>query len=89
MVKFQTVPQDVASLRGIRKAMGISVEPVQGTDESQPIEVEDQEDSSQSNGAIQIDNSSNQLESLTQKNEGSFIDNEMLMETNGTVIDNL
>ncbi|KAL4233992.1 Bromodomain containing protein 7 [Mactra antiquata] len=82
-----TVPQNVTSLRGIRKAMGISVEPVQGTDESQPIEIEDQEESSQLNEVIQID--SNVVDSMLQKNEDNFIDNELLMETNDTVIDNL
>ncbi|XP_060577592.1 uncharacterized protein LOC132734762 [Ruditapes philippinarum] len=87
-----TIPQNITSLQGIRKAMGISVESVQGTDESQPIEIEDQDENSQSGDPAQTNlaDVNNQLETFTQNNdEVSFIDNEMLMETDGTMIDNL
>ncbi|XP_053402516.1 bromodomain-containing protein 7-like [Mercenaria mercenaria] len=86
----ETIPQNITSLQGIRKAMGISVESVQGTDESQPIEIEDE--NSQSNDATETvqEIDTNQLETLTQNNDAvNFIDNELLMETDGTVIDNL
>jgi len=73
--------------------MGISVEPVIGTDESQPIEIEDNDENSQSESAIQnkqgsLDQSGNSLQSGSATGD-SFIDNEMLMETDGTMIDNL
>lgn len=72
--------------------MGISVEPVEGTDESQPIEIEDQDENSQSGAVVQSMDSTNQSEGLFKINSAagdSFIDNELLMETDGTVIDNL
>lgn len=73
--------------------MGLSVEPVEGTDESQPIEIEDQDENSQSECAIQdnpasSDQSGNLFQGSSADND-NFIDNEMLMETDGTVIDNL
>lgn len=69
--------------------MGISVESVQGTDESQPIEIEDHDDSNQSNDIIQTVQD-NQLDNMTENNQAAnFLDNELLMETDGTVIDNL
>ena len=90
---MQVTPQDVTSLRGIRKAMGISVESVTGTDESQPIEIEDQDENSQSECAIgSVLNSgdpSNYMMQTEAASASSYIDNEMLMETDGTVIDNL
>ncbi|XP_052816064.1 bromodomain-containing protein 7-like [Mya arenaria] len=88
----EALPQDIASLRGIRKAMGISVESVIGTDESQPIEIEDQDDASQPGSAIDTTQETDQSETLFQNGSATgsqYIDNEMLMETDGTVIDNL
>ncbi|KAH3776669.1 hypothetical protein DPMN_178100 [Dreissena polymorpha] len=89
----EAYPRDVTSLRGIRKALGISVESVIGTDESQPIEIEDGDSFSQSNVSLQNDQDNSQLEAAYSydNNDGhqNIIDNELLMETDGTVIDNL
>lgn len=90
---FQAYPKDVASLRGIRKALGISVESVIGTDESQPIEIEDGDNLSQSNVLLQNEQGIPQFEAAygydNDDGHHNFIDNELLMETDGTVIDNL
>lgn len=86
----ETTPHSVVSLQGVRRAMGISLEEVEGAEENQPIEIEDQQQDNQSNYMIQ-NASADQSDSGLQNNMDSdqMINNEMLMAADDTLIDNL
>ena len=87
---FQTIPQNISSLQGIRSAMGIKEEPITlSGDESQPIEIEDNNDS-QSDVFIPTQiNETDQLDTLIQEDTCQSYDDNVYMDPEEPEIGNL
>lgn len=85
-----TLPQNVASLQGIRSAMGIKAEPIiVSGDESQPIEIEENNDSQSDEFIPTQGDQTDQFDNLIQEDTCQSFDDASYMDTDEPEIGNL